>query len=143
MNQLNLTHPASEDLVAFGLGRLDEAASTAVEEHLAACETCRTAVESAPVDSFVAKVRASQPRTEAESAAAASSVAGERTQAQVAGRVSTAVPPELTQHPRYQVLGLLGVGGMGAVFKAEHKLMQRTVALKVINSSLVANSGTR
>ena len=32
---------------------------------------------------------------------------------------------------------LLGVGGMGAVYKAEHQLMERTVAVKVINANLV------
>jgi formylglycine-generating enzyme required for sulfatase activity/serine/threonine protein kinase len=46
----------------------------------------------------------------------------------------------LAGHPRYRVLQLLGVGGMGAVYKAEHLLMRRTVALKVINPSLTANA---
>ena len=34
-------------------------------------------------------------------------------------------PPALEGHPRYRVLELLGVGGMGAVFKAKHLLMER------------------
>jgi WD40 repeat protein len=46
------------------------------------------------------------------------------------------VPPELIDHPRYRVLELVGFGGMGAVFKAEHKLMERVVALKVIRKGL-------
>src|SRR5262249_41980004 len=45
-------------------------------------------------------------------------------------------PPELAEHPRYRVRELLGVGGMGAVYRAEHLLMERPVALKVINRSL-------
>ncbi len=46
------------------------------------------------------------------------------------------VPPALAGHPRYRVLGLLGAGGMGAVYKAEHLRMERLVALKVISPAL-------
>jgi serine/threonine protein kinase len=37
----------------------------------------------------------------------------------------------------YDVLDRLGVGGMGAVFKARHRRMKRIVALKVLSRSLV------
>ncbi len=62
----------------------------------------------------------------------------------VAGTTSTAAPSEaeapaaLAQHPRYRVLKLLGRGGMGAVYLAEHKVMERPVALKVIHPTLTA-----
>jgi serine/threonine protein kinase len=49
------------------------------------------------------------------------------------------IPPELAAHPRYRVLELLGSGGMGRVYKAEHRLMERLVALKVINRNLMDN----
>src|SRR5262249_48725549 len=42
-------------------------------------------------------------------------------------------------HPRYRVIDLLGAGGMGAVYKAEHRVMERIVALKVIDPRLVSN----
>src|SRR5262249_56293346 len=51
------------------------------------------------------------------------------------------VPAQLREHPRYRVLGLLGHGGMGTVYKAEHRLMQRTVALKLIAPDLTKRPG--
>src|SRR5262249_15014489 len=49
------------------------------------------------------------------------------------------VPPELVGHPRYRVLNLLGRGGMGAVYLAEHLKMGRKVALKVIHATLLGS----
>jgi hypothetical protein len=44
----------------------------------------------------------------------------------------------LIDHPRYRILKKLGSGGMGTVYQAEHKLMHRPVALKVIRAGLTA-----
>jgi tRNA A-37 threonylcarbamoyl transferase component Bud32 len=51
-----------------------------------------------------------------------------------------AVPEDLARHERYQIKRLLGQGGMGSVYAAEHRVMQRTVALKVINRAYTANA---
>jgi serine/threonine protein kinase len=48
-------------------------------------------------------------------------------------------PPALADHPRYRLVKLLGAGGMGAVYLAEHRVMQRPVALKVISRDLMAD----
>jgi serine/threonine protein kinase len=45
----------------------------------------------------------------------------------------------LANHPRYEVIRELGKGGMGIVYLAQHRVMSRMVALKVINRRLLRN----
>jgi serine/threonine protein kinase len=54
--------------------------------------------------------------------------------------VSAGVPPALADHSRYRVMRLLGQGGMGSVYLAEHRHMERQVALKVMSQDLVVNA---
>ncbi len=54
-----------------------------------------------------------------------------------AAGISPEIPAALADHPRYHILGVLGTGGMGTVFQARHLLMDREVALKVVNRVLV------
>jgi serine/threonine protein kinase len=128
MNNLTSPHPDREQLSAFGLGRLDETESAALETHLADCADCRTILESLPADSFLAKLQDSA-RPDSVSVSDAATLSSP----QPASAVNVEVPLELAHHPRYRILQLLGAGGMGVVYRAEHQLMERPVALKVIN----------
>jgi serine/threonine protein kinase/Flp pilus assembly protein TadD len=49
------------------------------------------------------------------------------------------IPAVLSSHPRYRIIRLLGRGGMGVVFLAEHKVMERLEAIKVVRQDLVSN----
>ena len=49
------------------------------------------------------------------------------------------LPLELANHSRYRIVSRLGIGGMGTVYLAEHRLMDRPVALKVIRRDFLGN----
>jgi serine/threonine protein kinase len=50
------------------------------------------------------------------------------------------VPAELAESSKYRILGKLGQGGMGAVYKAVQLRMERTVAIKVMSPEVVGNA---
>jgi hypothetical protein len=127
---MSVEHPAWDELQAYGQGRIAPEEALAVEEHLAICTTCCDRLEQAPGDSFLGRLRAA-------------GVAVSTVTTEAPGGFTTVdasvVPPELVDHPRYRVLGLIGQGGMGAVYRAEHRRMERLVALKVIHPGLMDN----
>jgi formylglycine-generating enzyme required for sulfatase activity/tRNA A-37 threonylcarbamoyl transferase component Bud32 len=51
------------------------------------------------------------------------------------------LPPELRNHPLYEVQRELGRGGMGVVYLAKNKIMDRLEVLKVINKKLLDRPG--
>ncbi len=54
--------------------------------------------------------------------------------------IEPAIPEELVDHPRYRVERFLGRGGMGVVWLARHKVMDRWVALKAIRSDFLSDA---
>jgi WD40 repeat protein len=130
------THPDAAQLAAFDSGALPPDARALIEQHIAGCAQCCEQLDALPDDPLVALLRVAGPQP-----ATDTHPLGPRnldTPSSPALSASADVPTELVGHPRYRILGLLGSGGMGTVFKAEHKLMERIVALKVIRSELIA-----
>jgi WD40 repeat protein/tRNA A-37 threonylcarbamoyl transferase component Bud32 len=143
-------HPQSEDLEAFALGRLDHSRFNEVDEHVAACSDCEAIVAQIPGDTFTSLLRSAQSKSDTLYSLASDatpvvpkSALGEATIAWTDGvdEECADLPAALVNHPRYRPLRRLGSGGMGAVWLAEHRIMGRQVAVKVIRPEFVAKAG--
>ena len=111
--------PTLEQLEQLRDGKLSDFDRSAVDAHVQACAACRQTVSNLSKGDEASTVF----NLLAPGAAPAHAVA--------------ALPAELLNHPRYHVQELLEVGGMGAVYKAEHRLLERTVVLKVIRQDVL------
>jgi serine/threonine protein kinase len=109
-----------------------EAERVQVEEHVAICDSCCELLKSLPPDPLAARLRDGDT----------SDLIGETLGPAGSAHTTFAagIPPELADHPRYRIVEQLGTGGMGAVYLAEHRLMERRVAVKVIHPQFVQNS---
>ncbi|HLN31826.1 MAG TPA: protein kinase [Gemmataceae bacterium] len=136
-------HPSNQDLAAFSQGRLSDAASAAIAQHLETCSACGKIIKSLPPDSFLVKLRAAKPGGSSvlpgPSPSRMSDVTGPPEAASSPASQPPDLPPELANHPKYGIVRELGRGGMGVVYLATHKVMDRPIAIKVINPSVLTH----
>ena len=118
------THPDLNQLAAFGHGKSTEVEESEIAAHLDTCVDCQRVVDTQPDDAVVSLLR---------NVITTSS-------GQLSTTIDTWLPTELANHPRYRLVRWLGAGGMGVVYEAEHRLMERRVAIKVISKTLTTDA---
>ena len=147
---LRSSHPAAQQLSDFSLGKLDVADVEAIADHLSSCPDCLATVQNVPADTFVSQLIAAHGPLASDSPAQVGQVqdpvglevAGNPPESTPHGtgpgsddQSARVVPAELAGHPKFRIVRRLGKDGMGAVYLAEHLLMGRQVAVKVVSKA--------
>lgn len=123
--------PNSDMLYRYVADQLSEAETVAIEEHLENCGLCEKAVEKLETDRVGAF---SAPGTVSASSVSPSqeSLLGLLADAE---RIEKIPLPEYSlpkQVDKYEVLEVMGSGGMGTVLRAKHVHLKREVAIKLV-----------
>lgn len=133
MSETTVSHPSRTELESFFHGTLEESRRQVIEDHIAKCDSCCDVLRTIPHDPLVERIHAATSSVDDGTTPFSSPSSTD-----IADETGT-IPAALLDHPRYRIVRMLGQGGMGVVYQAEHKLMERPVALKVITSRLVSS----
>ena len=134
-------------LEAFADARLDESRATEIERHLETCESCRQLVERLelqPTDPLRKTLRNLNPDVSDDN------TPGELRQLidglhtgsddSVAPSLPLVIPEFIGP---YKILGVIGQGGMGTVYRAVQPHLEREVAIKIVKESRLSDTAAR
>src|SRR5262249_46520540 len=138
MNTRPELHPTDPILHAYGLSKLDDATAESIHAHLEDCPNYHHHVTALSSDSFLDQLRDAQPQADS-FRPVVSSTAGLSMLGTAPGPPplpASTLPPGLADHPDYEIKWEIGRGGMGVVYLAHNRLMERDEVLKVMGRQI-------
>jgi serine/threonine protein kinase/formylglycine-generating enzyme required for sulfatase activity len=133
-----LLHPTEQTLSDFGLGKLDDGQAEIINNHLNECSECQRLVAEMSSDSFLGRLRGAEGQSSRTNTGIQAPIMSKEPGDKI--KAGT-LPPDLADHPDYQVVRELGRGGMGVVYLAHNRLMGRDEVLKVVSKHLIERKG--
>ncbi len=130
--------PSRDQLEMLTTKKLGPDDQAAVETHIGGCSVCQKTVAAMSPGTTQNYVRDPGDGSQHDEAPPQGGSPAQKT---AESKSQLRLFAELRDHPRYRVTGVLGRGGMGTVYKAEHRLLDRPVVLKVIRPELLDNAG--
>ncbi len=140
MDTSSRRHPDAHELQSLALGRLDESPAAALYDHLGGCSDCRRRLADVRSGTFLGGPRDVKGQPESPSMAVSKLTDFSRLAVQpmpVEPPPTPTLQQGLVDHPDFEIIRELGRGGMGVLYLAENRLMQRKEVLKVVSADLI------
>ncbi|MFO0812356.1 MAG: serine/threonine-protein kinase [Gemmatales bacterium] len=123
----DLTHPNADQLRCFVTNRLDQAEMALIRNHLRICQDCQSLLQRMNADG--------NPVADTFNAVIDNTAANTKPLlAMDDGAALADLPLVLANHPRFNIMSLLGTGAMGTVYRAMDKSTGQFVAIKVLQA---------